>query len=107
MERDCQKWKAKKGKGKNSEHDDKKKSSVKAEEINVTKPVADDNDAKGKSCGDIFFTSNLDSVFLTTEDGYAMSDWIIDSGASLHVSLHREWFTSYVATKDYVRLDNE
>ena len=36
-----------------------------------------------------------------------MSDWILDSGASLNVSLHKEWFTSYVATNDYVRLGNE
>ena len=44
---------------------------------------------------------------MTAEDGYAISDWIIDSGASLHVSPHKEWFTSYVATKDHVRLGNE
>ena len=49
----------------------------------------------------------MDSAFLTAKDGYALSDWIIDSGASLHVSPHKEWFTSYVATKDLVRLGNE
>ena len=42
-----------------------------------------------KTLGDIFYT-NFDPMFLTTEDGYAMSDWILDSGASLHVSPHRE-----------------
>ncbi|MCO5608165.1 hypothetical protein L7F22_062371 [Adiantum nelumboides] len=51
--------------------------------------------------------SNFDFVFLTAKDRHAMSDWIIDSGASLHVSPHKERFTSYVATKDYVKLGNE
>lgn len=36
-----------------------------------------------------------------------MSDWILDSGASLHVWPHKEWFTSYVTIKDYVRLGND
>ena len=55
----------------------------------------------------IYFTSAMESTFLTAKDGYALSDWIIDSGASLHVSPHTEWFSSYVATKDLVRLGNE
>ena len=46
-------------------------------------------------------------AFLTAKEGYGLSDWIIDSGASLHVSPHKEWFTSYVDTKDLVRLGNE
>ena len=36
-----------------------------------------------------------------------MSDWILDFGESLHVSPYREWFTTYVATKDFVRLGND
>lgn len=39
MKRDCPKWKAKKGKDKSFEHDEKKKSLVKLEEINVTELV--------------------------------------------------------------------
>ncbi|MCO5549225.1 hypothetical protein L7F22_002691 [Adiantum nelumboides] len=42
-----------------------------------------------------------------SRDGHALSDWIIDSGTSLHVSPHREWFTSYVSTKDNVWIGNE
>ena len=49
----------------------------------------------------------MDSTFLTTKDGYALSDWITNLGASLHVSPHKEWFMYYVATKDLVRLCNE
>ena len=51
--------------------------------------------------------SIVDFDFLTTKDGYALNDWIINSQASLYVSLHKEWFMSYVATKDLVRLGNE
>ncbi|MCO5595029.1 hypothetical protein L7F22_049066 [Adiantum nelumboides] len=58
--------------------------------------------------GDIYFLkSTIDSDSLTATNGHALSDWIIDSGTSLHVSPHREWFTSYVSTKDDVRLRNE
>ena len=56
---------------------------------------------------DIFLISAMDSILLIVEDGYAMSDQILDLGASLHVSPQKEWFTSYVATNDYVRLGNE
>ena len=97
MRKDCSKWKQEKGKAKVSEHEDKKKSGVKIEEINVT-GIVDSVVDKGSS--DIFLVSAMDSIFLTTEDGYAMSDWILDSGASLHVSPHKEWFTSYVATNE-------
>ena len=103
MKRDCPKWKAEKGKEKSSKHDEKKKSLVKIEEINVIEPVSEDNDAKEKACGDIYFTSTLDFVFLTIADGYALNVCIIDSGASLHVSPHREWFTLYVATMESCR----
>ncbi|MCO5591481.1 hypothetical protein L7F22_045465 [Adiantum nelumboides] len=42
------------------------------------------------------------AVLLKAIDGHALSNLIIDSRASLYVSPHREWFTSYVSTKDHV-----
>ena len=67
----------------------------------------EDNDGGDKTLGDIFYT-NFDPMFLRAKDGYAMSVWILDSKASLYVSPHREWFTTYVATtKDFVRLGND
>ena len=33
-----------------------------------------------------------------------MSEWILDFGASVHASPHKEWFTTYVPTKDFFRL---
>ena len=80
---------------------------MKIEEINVTENVSQYSDACKTVSTEIYFTSNMDSIFLTDFDGYALSDWILDSRASLHVSPHREWFTSYVATKGHVRLGNE
>ena len=78
---------------------------MKIQEVNVTSTVAENEEQMSR---DIFFlNSSVDSVLLTATDGHALSDWIIDSGASLHVSPHKEWFTSYVATKDHVRLGNE
>ncbi|MCO5595051.1 hypothetical protein L7F22_049088 [Adiantum nelumboides] len=57
---------------------------------------------------DIYFLkSTFDLVSLIATYGNALSDWIIDSGASLHVSSHGEWLTSYVSTKDHVWLGNE
>ena len=104
MKKDCRDWKASKGKEKAEDHGEKK-SSVKIQEVNVTSTIAETEEQVSR---DIFFlNSSIDSVLLTAADGHALSDWIIDSGASLHVSPHKEWFTSYVATKDQVRLGNE
>ena len=104
MKRDCREWKAEKGKDKAEDHGEKNKSSVKIQEINVTSTITADDSLVS---GDIYLLKNtLDSVLLTTSDGHALSDWIIDSGTSLHVSPHKEQFTSYVTTKDHVWLGN-
>ncbi|MCO5593894.1 hypothetical protein L7F22_047913 [Adiantum nelumboides] len=71
MRKDYMKWKQEKGKANISEQDDKKKSLVKIEEVNVT-GYGSDNDFK-IATGDIFLTSSYDSTFLTAKDGYAMS----------------------------------
>ncbi|MCO5553040.1 hypothetical protein L7F22_006560 [Adiantum nelumboides] len=84
MRKDGTKWKQEKGKAKSLDQDDKKKSLVKIEEVNVT--------GSGSykdfeiAAADIFLTNSYDFAFLIAEDGYAMSDWIINSEASLYVS---------------------
>ena len=65
---------------------------------------SDDSDGD-KTSADIFYT-NFDPIFLIIEDGYAMSDWVMDFGASLHVSSHKKRFATYVATKDFVKLED-
>ena len=56
MKKDCNKWKAKKGKGKVNKLEEKKNSSVNIEEINVTKNVSQDNDACKIVSSKIYFT---------------------------------------------------
>ena len=53
--------------------------------------------------GDIMIVTNEDCVSLTTQD----SNWVIDSGASFHVTSHSDFFTSY-KTGDFgnVRMRN-
>ena len=42
-----------------------------------------------KTLGDIFYTS-FDPIFLMIEDGYAMSEWILDSRERRCMLLHTE-----------------
>ena len=103
MKQDFSKWRPKIGKTKVSNLEDKKKG-AKLEEFNVMhniKEVSDDE----KTHGYIFCTS-FDSMFLKAKDIYAMSDWILDPGVSLHVSLNMKWFTTYIDEKYFVKLGN-
>ena len=52
--------------------------------------------------GYICFTSSMDSTFLVATDDSALQDWVLDSGASFHVTPHKEWFVS----KGHVQLGN-
>ena len=57
--------------------------------------------------GDIYFTSVMNPSLVIASDGNDVSDWIIDSGASFHVTPHRGWFFAYYdSRKGFVRLDN-
>ena len=87
MKRDCRTFKQEKGKEKAKE--EKPKSSVKIEEINA---VSEDE-------GDILLNSGLDAAHMVTTDDIVLHDWILDSGASFHVTPHREWFTNYDAKR--------
>ena len=45
---------------------------------------------------------------MVTTDDLVMHDWILDSGASFHVTPHKEWFTTYDASrKSRVCLSND
>ena len=106
IKKDCHAWKKAKGKQhKNSSDDEethsKHEKSVKIQEINL---VADaTNDAQEINAVtetfDVYYdamdTLSLDSK-LSTEvlvSGKISHTWILDSGASLHVTPHRDWFT--------------
>ena len=64
---------------------------MKIEEINA---VSEDE-------GDILLNSALDATHMdqVTTDDIVLHDWILDSGASFHVTPHREWFTNYDAKR--------
>ena len=45
---------------------------------------------------------------LVVVDGYALQDWLPESGASFHVTSHKECFTNYDASlKGRVQLEND
>ena len=71
-------------------NDNKGKSSVKIEEINA---MSEDED------GDILLNSSLEQSQLVTTVDQNVQDWVMDSGASFHVTPHREWFTNYDAKR--------
>ena len=112
MKKDCYAWKREKGKGKEKVSsiahihtlEDKPKSSVKIEELNV---VTHDNDSQ-----DIVVLNHSSEISLFTFfdvqeilclestvfakiliSGEISHAWIMDSGVSLHVTPHREWFS--------------
>lgn len=78
-----------KGKERYDDRGDKdySKAIVKIEEINA---VSDDGED-----GDVLLTSKLECAQLVITDDLILHDWILDSGASFHVTPHRKWFTTY------------
>ncbi|MCO5558174.1 hypothetical protein L7F22_011752 [Adiantum nelumboides] len=58
----------------------------------------------GNSLDVLVFTIDMPyDALLALDDCYAQT-WIIDSGASFHVTPHREWFASYSPMHDLVKL---
>ena len=106
MKKDYRLWKNEKGNDKKQDKkQDKNKdrassSGVKIEEINAVSEESED--------GEILLTSSLDSAQLVATNDLSMHDWILDSGASFHVTPHKEWFSTYDASrKGKVRLGND
>ncbi|MCO5583241.1 hypothetical protein L7F22_037150 [Adiantum nelumboides] len=99
VKKDCYKWKwdkkskDEKDKGKSSEST----SNVKIEELNA---LTFDSD------GDVLYASLLSPASLVASNGSYEQDWIVDSGASFHVTRHQEWFSTYEGRHGVVRLGN-
>ena len=49
--------------------------------------------------GDILLNLGLEKSQLVTIVDQNVQDWVMDSGASFHVTPHREWFTNYDAKR--------
>ncbi|MCO5612794.1 hypothetical protein L7F22_067064 [Adiantum nelumboides] len=58
------------------------------------------------SDGDICYASNLCPTLLVATNSSYEQDRIVDSGASFHVTPHKEWFSSYECRHGMVSLDN-
>ena len=100
LKRDCRLFKEEKGKEKAKEGDNKPKSIVKIEEINaVSEDEVGDIVVSTDDDGEILLNSRLESAQLVTTDDIILHDWILDSGASFHVTPHKEWFTTYDAKR--------
>ncbi|MCO5585550.1 hypothetical protein L7F22_039483 [Adiantum nelumboides] len=107
--KDCYKWKRKNGDGKKKDNEarDKTKSNVKIEELNVTQGECSSHDdhlctptsATSEELGDVLLASSFDDAFLLTHGRSMPMDWVIDSGASFHVTSHRSWFHDYDASR--------
>ena len=108
IKKDCYAWQRQKGKGKAKDSDDEKeekpKSFVKIQEINfveshdaqdinvLTKFVETYYDAQDTLC----MESTLSVEVLVS--GQVSHGWILNLGASLHVTPHKEWLTCYEET---------
>ncbi|MCO5551764.1 hypothetical protein L7F22_005267 [Adiantum nelumboides] len=56
----------------------------------------DDKSAFNKPSDVLVFTTNMLHDALLALDDYYAQTWILDSGASFHVTSHREWFATYL-----------
>lgn len=126
LKKDYYAWKREKGKGKEkasrSAHihalEDKTKSSVKIEEINVVTHNSDFKDVLvldySSDMNSFTFDDAQESLCLESTvfaeilvSGEISYTWIMDFGASLHVTPpHREWFSCYKEIVDTIKLGN-
>lgn len=53
-----------------------------------------------KDDGEVLFTSSLPAAsVLVAADQNCGQEWILDSGASFHVTPHRSWFSTYDSSR--------
>lgn len=98
LKKDCFKLKNK-SKGKEDDQNAKvdnskaivpRKGGPQIEELNA---VLENND------DDILYASSCDDASLTVSNSFHAEDWLLDSGASDHVTPHRKWFATYDESK--------
>ena len=88
--------KKKEGKGRDKK-DDKVKEKV--EEVNAV---------TYKDDGEVLSTSSLLASLLVVVDKQYDQEWILDSGASFHVTPHSSWFSTYDSSRcGFVHLGND
>ncbi|MCO5606802.1 hypothetical protein L7F22_060993 [Adiantum nelumboides] len=110
MKKDC--YKFKRDKKKDSDDKRKGKNASDDREANTLtsdkgKCIVDSEEPKAlthDSDGDICYASNLCPTLLVATNSSYEQDWIVDLGASFHVTPHKEWFSSYECRHGMVRL---
>ena len=89
MKKDCKQCMKEKGKEKkNKNKEEKNNYNVKREEVNTVSEAKE---------ADILFTSNMGSAHLVAIDESVTHDWVLNNGASFHVTPNRDWFIKYDA----------
>ncbi|MCO5590742.1 hypothetical protein L7F22_044717 [Adiantum nelumboides] len=101
-------WKRDKGNGKGKDNDakeEKPKSLVKVEELNIVQYDCDAQDINMLTKNDDVFYDAQETLSLQSSmpiellvSGEVSHTWILDSGALLHVTPHMHWFTTYEET---------
>lgn len=118
VKKDCRAWQKSVKKEQSSEaskpkSDDAHKGKAKVEKVNVVESPNAHVVVKALSEGYMPLTSDV-LVFLAdlSEEALVIVDieyaqnWVIDSGASFHVTPHREWLSTYSHNSGKVRLGN-
>ena len=99
MKKNCRSFK--------KENEKDKKGKKKEGESSGKDKVNTIRDDSGSEEGDILFVSKVKPSVLVATSDITVQDWIMDSGASFHVTPHCEWFTRYDAKRTgRVRLGN-
>ena len=108
LKKDCRSFKREQSKNKEKDKSDEgssgSKGKAKVEEINMVESSMDAHEYKPGHTDILVFTSEIAPEALLAQDDMYVQNWIIDSGASFHVTPHREWFSSYAVTHGTVKL---
>ena len=91
MKKDCRLWKKEKGSDKkNMNKEEKSGSNIKIEKVKIVSEAKE---------GEILFTLSMDNVHLVALDDSATHDWVLDNGASFHVTQNKDWFIEFDASR--------
>ena len=105
LKKECRTWlreNKKRSDEKKPETHNKDKSSVEIKELNVVESSAMSEMQLPSYV--LIFTADLCPDALVIEDANYAQNWIIDSGASFHVTPHADWFSTYVQARGTVKL---
>ena len=105
LKKECRTWlreNKKRSDEKKPETDNKGKSSVEIKELNVVKSSAMSEMQLPSDV--LIFTADLCPDALVIEDANYAQNWVINSGASFHVTPHADWFSTYAQARGTVKL---